>query len=119
MNAVAHYVLNGRAAGLRPSPYFDGTRIDMDVDMIKSIITVTKLFNNDWYRYNYRDVAKRGTDPLDHYVKFGALEGRAPNGMFDPQFYQAQAPEIAELDGSAGALRTCRNISADRSTPTV
>ena len=32
-----------------------------------------------WYRLHYPDVARTGTDPLDHFIRHGRREGRKPN----------------------------------------
>lgn len=37
------------------------------------------LFDAEWYKARYKDVAESGIDPLRHYVVHGALEGREPN----------------------------------------
>lgn len=37
------------------------------------------LFDSEWYLRHNADVADAGTDPLRHYIQFGASEGRAPN----------------------------------------
>ena len=36
-------------------------------------------FDAEWYRQNYADVAAAQVDPLRHYIRYGAKEGRAPN----------------------------------------
>ena len=94
ISAFEHYVVNGRAKGYRPSPIFDGTRVDMDVEAMKEIITDANLFDEAWYKHRYCELLK-GSDALHHYVTFGASQGCAPNGIFIPQYYQAQDPEIA------------------------
>jgi tetratricopeptide (TPR) repeat protein/glycosyltransferase involved in cell wall biosynthesis len=33
----------------------------------------------EWYPRQYPDVARAGADPLDHFIKYGVLEGRKPN----------------------------------------
>jgi Rhamnan synthesis protein F/Tetratricopeptide repeat len=33
----------------------------------------------EWYLKQYPDVARAGTDPLEHYINFGRREGRKPN----------------------------------------
>ena len=59
----------GRALGLRTSAprYFDAT----------------------FYVNTYLDVLASRMDPFDHYVRFGAAEGRNPNPMFDGAWYVA------------------------------
>lgn len=52
--AFSHYVSHGAALGLNPS----------------------SKFNTQFYLSDNPDVAKRGMNPLVHYIKFGAAEGR-------------------------------------------
>lgn len=56
MDAYAHYLRHGAAAGLDPSAGFD----------------------TEWYLRNNPDVAAAGANPLDHYLRHGRAEGRAP-----------------------------------------
>jgi hypothetical protein len=42
------------------------------------------LFDADHYQRRYPDVTASGTDPLVHYVLWGAHEGRSPHPLFDP-----------------------------------
>src|SRR5690606_27527266 len=42
------------------------------------------LFDGKWYLSYYTDVAEAGYDPLYHYVRYGAREGRAPNASLAP-----------------------------------
>ena len=44
-----------------------------------AILRRSGLFDADWYRSTYKDVAVSGVDPLKHYVAHGADEGRKPN----------------------------------------
>lgn len=45
------------------------------------------LFDPDWYRWKYPDVAASRHDPVFHYVRHGADEGRNPNAFFDTGWY--------------------------------
>ncbi len=42
------------------------------------------LFDEEWYLAKYRDVADSGMDPLFHYIRYGAEEGRYPNPHVAP-----------------------------------
>lgn len=53
------------------------------------------LFDADWYLRTYEDVRKAGVDPAIHYVRYGAREGRQPNGTFRDIF---QASGFYNLD---------------------
>ena len=45
------------------------------------------LFDPDYYRSVYPDVARSGHDPVSHYRQHGAAEGRRPNPYFDTAWY--------------------------------
>jgi|GEM_PF-1659655 len=53
------------------------------------------LFDAAWYLGQNPDVAATGIDPLEHYVKWGAGEGRNPNPLFDAAWYLARNPDVA------------------------
>jgi hypothetical protein len=53
------------------------------------------LFDTDWYVTEYPDVANSGVDPLEHYLRFGAWEGRDPNPTFRSDTYLRDHPELA------------------------
>jgi hypothetical protein len=36
------------------------------------------LFDPTWYLEKYPDVKSAGVDPAEHYVRYGAREGRLP-----------------------------------------
>lgn len=45
------------------------------------------LFDTDWYRAEYQDVAAAGLDPIRHFFDDGAREGRNPNAYFVTNWY--------------------------------
>jgi glycosyltransferase involved in cell wall biosynthesis len=51
------------------------------------LIRDSGLFDTAWYLETYPDVAARGVDPLLHYVRHGAREGRDPNSLFSSSWY--------------------------------
>ncbi len=53
------------------------------------------FFDPDWYLSRYPDVAASGTEPLHHFVHYGAAEGRDPNRFFDSAWYLAHYPDVA------------------------
>ncbi|WP_342110973.1 rhamnan synthesis F family protein [Methylobacterium sp. SI9] len=86
--AARHYLQQGAALGLSPSPLFDGP----------------------WYLANNPDVAAAGQNPLLHYLDSGRAEGRSisryvdpkavaqlnASDLFDAQWYRAtQASDVA------------------------
>jgi glycosyltransferase involved in cell wall biosynthesis len=52
----------------------------------RRIITRSGLFDADFYRDEYPDVAAAGLDALEHYRIFGWREGRRPGPAFDATF---------------------------------
>ncbi len=61
----------------------------------RSVIGRSGLFDTDWYLAQNPDVAAAGIDPLVHYLRHGAAEGRDPNPLFDTDWYLAQNPDVA------------------------
>jgi hypothetical protein len=57
------------------------------------------LFDPEWYRAAYPDVAAAGLDPAAHFLDHGARERRDPGPHFDTAHYLHLYPDIA-----AGAL---------------
>ncbi len=51
---------------------------------------VGELFDAEWYLQRYADVAAAGIDPLGHYLKYGAAEGRDPHPLFWTEWYLRQ-----------------------------
>lgn len=64
---------------------------------ILRLINESKLFDREWYLEQNRDVALSNLDPLQHYLFFGADEGRNPSPSFDTQEYLKRHPGISEL----------------------
>jgi GT2 family glycosyltransferase/glycosyltransferase involved in cell wall biosynthesis len=53
------------------------------------------FFDPEWYVARYPDVVRSGTDPLVHFVHFGAAECRDPNRFFDSAWYLSHYPDVA------------------------
>ncbi len=66
------------------------------VSQTAGVIGSSGLFDSAWYLETYPDVAARGVDPLRHYVRHGAREGRDPNRLFSSSWYLANNPDVAE-----------------------
>ena len=52
-----------------------------------ALIARSGLFDVNHYLIEAPDVASDGCDPLVHFCRFGAAEGRRPNLYFDPAWY--------------------------------
>src|SRR6266478_8117282 len=50
-------------------------------------------FDREWYLGHYPDVRAAKFDPLSHFLKWGAREGRDPNPLFWSGFYLAANPD--------------------------
>jgi GT2 family glycosyltransferase/glycosyltransferase involved in cell wall biosynthesis len=59
-------------------------------------IGTSRLFDRDWYLRNYPDISRRGVDPIVHFLKYGAQEGRNPGPDFDTEWYCRQYPDVAQ-----------------------
>jgi predicted nucleic acid-binding Zn-ribbon protein len=60
------------------------------------LIQNSQLLDVDWYLSHYPDVGQTGVSPLQHYLQFGAYEGRDPNPLFDSDWYLRQYPDVAQ-----------------------
>src|SRR5699024_10326884 len=47
----------------------------------------SELFDAAWYLAEYPDVADSRVDPAEHYLRFGAHEGRDPGPLFQSDTY--------------------------------
>ena len=51
-------------------------------------------FDRDWYLRQYPDVAKLFMSPEEHYLRYGAAEGRNPSTTFNTKAFCAQHPTL-------------------------
>ena len=54
-----------------------------------------RLFDVEYYRSSYPDVAAGRIPPLLHFILSGAFEGRRPHPLFDSAFYLRRNPDVA------------------------
>ena len=59
------------------------------------VVRRSVLFDRTWYNATYVDVAAAGVDPAEHYVRFGAAEGREPSPWFSGKAYLEKNPDVA------------------------
>ncbi|WP_162917043.1 glycosyltransferase [Dongia deserti] len=64
----------------------------------EDVIRGSGLFDTPWYLEAYPDVAARKVDPLRHYIRYGAREGRDPNRLFSSSWYLASNPDVAKAE---------------------
>jgi glycosyltransferase involved in cell wall biosynthesis len=53
------------------------------------------LFDPDYYRTSYPDIAAQSVHPFLHFLTSGAYEGRNPHPLFDTLFYLRTYPDVA------------------------
>ncbi|MBC5851935.1 hypothetical protein [Vibrio metschnikovii] len=60
------------------------------------LIELTELFDKEWYLKQNPDVAAQPElDPIIHYLRFGAEEGRNPSPEFNTEWYLKNYPDVA------------------------
>ncbi|OAI43289.1 hypothetical protein AYO41_02090 [Verrucomicrobia bacterium SCGC AG-212-E04] len=109
----AHFLSSGLQTGLSPSPLFQAEVVDSlegsDAGRSASepafvrwclrrkneAAIPTSRFDGDFYLRTYPDVGAAGIDPFEHFILFGLREGRRPNAVFDPVWYQHSVPRKA------------------------
>jgi len=63
-----------------------------------------RLFDANYYRESYPDVAASGMNPFWHFVLRGAFEGRNPHPLFDTNFYLSQCPRPPAINALSDYL---------------
>lgn len=58
-------------------------------------IKQSSYFDAEWYCQQYPDVTTSGIEPAEHYLKFGAIEGRNPSDKFDTLYYLCEYLDVA------------------------
>lgn len=75
----------GRHEGTAQAPRPDAATVD-------ELVRTSGLFDEDWYREQVPDAS----DPLEHYLTVGHLEGHTPHPCFDSAWYAEQSGEPDE-----------------------
>lgn len=55
----------------------------------------SEYFDANWYIKTYPDVAEAGINPAEHYLQYGAAEGRFPSLRFDGNWYLQRYDDVA------------------------
>lgn len=58
-------------------------------------ILASDLFDSAWYLERYADVGMLGMNPVEHYLRLGALMGRSPGPNFDGPRYLNENGDVA------------------------
>jgi hypothetical protein len=72
----------------------DRNKKSLQQDM--ALIISSKYFDMKWYLKSYPDVAAANINPAEHYLKFGAKEGRYCGPIFDAIWYLNKYSDVAE-----------------------
>ncbi|WP_444677531.1 hypothetical protein [Halomonas sp. E19] len=62
------------------------------------LVRASGLFDDAWYLQQYPDVQQSGMPALEHFLRFGGREGRAPGPSFDTQWYLETYHDVAASD---------------------
>lgn len=62
------------------------------------LISQSGLFDAAWYLEKNKDLQSTAVDPLVHYLRSGAREGRDPHPLFDSDWYLATNQDVAASD---------------------
>lgn len=60
------------------------------------MIRQSEFFDAEYYLSVNQDVAENGMDPAEHYLKFGAFEGRNPSQYFNSTWYLNNYPDVSQ-----------------------
>jgi len=86
---------NSRNPKLHSDNYVDDVKdVDERVRQLYYEVQASGLFDCHWYLRSYPDVRGGRSDPLLHYLQFGAAEARDPNPFFDTDWYLENNPDI-------------------------
>lgn len=86
--------LTRRLAGLLAALLRGRLKRRLQEDRDVSIIARSGAFDGYHYLNSYPDVAAAAADPLVHYVRCGAREGRFPHPQFDSRYYLDANPDV-------------------------
>ncbi len=88
-----HFVLNGRKEKRPTHPRHQTAEYRLGQLLLR-----TGLFDPDYYRTAYPEVALAGAEPLEHYLAEGRRQNRKPSADFDPVYYLAQNPDLRKAN---------------------
>lgn len=60
-----------------------------------ALLSDTKFFDESWYLENNSDVQSSGINAAEHYLLYGAKEGRNPSKYFDTRWYLNKYSDVA------------------------
>lgn len=96
-NPLVHYLRHGADEGRLTGPSSPARQDNAeppDAEDDSELIAASGLFDPIWYLERNPDL--KSMDLLDHYLRHGGREGRAPSPHFDGGWYLHHYPDIAE-----------------------
>lgn len=82
----------------------------------QSLIKRSGLFDADWYLATSANVAAERANPIAHYLRHGAAQGRDPHPLFDSDWYLGRYPDVAAM-GMNPLVHFLRNGAAEGRDP--
>ena len=61
------------------------------------VLRRSSLFDAEWYLQQNPDVREAQVDPIKHYVRFGAIEGRDPSSSFSTVKYLMENDDVLQI----------------------
>ena len=119
VNPLAHFVEFGQFEGRSTASRAEAALVmDPDFNLRDALADV---FDEDFYRTRYPDVAESGIDPLYHYLSYGDAEGRDPNALVSAaslragggNFQGTEPSLIHRLLATGAAARSSKPFSDD------
>lgn len=78
-----------------PIHYIRKNKNEQDSNDLITEIKDSGLFDEKYYLKQNEDVANSDFDPLEHFITYGAKEGRSPSEQFNIAFYLRTYPDVA------------------------
>jgi len=75
--------------------YRDSRSYKKELPKQVALLEASSLFDADWYCKQYPDVAQANIKPAEHFIKFGAIDGRHPGPLFSTEFYLTHYEDVA------------------------
>lgn len=79
----------------QPSSGEGGVAAGAGLALLEQKRAVAALVDSSWYLARNPDVVALGVDPVEHYLRWGAAEGRDPNPLFATEWYLARNADVA------------------------
>jgi hypothetical protein len=80
-----------RLAKLVAKPDKKAAQLQQDI----ALLFTSEYFDAQWYMQTYPDLVTASINPAEHYLRFGAAEGRLPSPLFDGNWYLNRYPDVA------------------------